>query len=175
MPKTKLQDIYFTIVMVFFMVYAMICYNISLATGGLHMSTFAAAFRELRIMGPAAFILEFFIIGGLVKKLAFTRVVDVKTAHPYNITLAISGLTVAFMCPLMSLIATVLFKHAGGQFIAVWLQTTALNFPMAFAWQIFYAGPAVRFIFRQSMKLWSLLSETVSVHDDSEDEDHEAA
>ena len=30
MPKTKLQEIVFTILMVFVMVYAMICYNIAL-------------------------------------------------------------------------------------------------------------------------------------------------
>ena len=40
------------------------------------------------------------------------------------------------------------FKDAGNQFVAVWLQTTAFNFPMAFFWQLIYAGPIVRFIFR---------------------------
>ena len=30
MPKTKLQEVVFTILMVFVMVYAMICYNIAL-------------------------------------------------------------------------------------------------------------------------------------------------
>ena len=49
----------------------------------------------------------------------------------------------------MSLVATILFKDAGNQFIAVWLQTIALNFPMAFFWQMLYAGPFVRFVFRQ--------------------------
>ena len=52
------------------------------------------------------------------------------------------------MCPLMSLAATILFKNAGSQFIAVWIQTTAMNFPAAFFWQLIYAGPIVRFIFR---------------------------
>ena len=36
---------------------------------------------------------------------------------------------------------------AGGEFVAVWLQTTALNFPMALCWQLFFAGPIVRFVF----------------------------
>ena len=41
-----------------------------------------------------------------------------------------------------------LIKHApASQIIPTWLQTTAMNFPMAFFWQIFYAGPFVRFIF----------------------------
>ena len=36
----------------------------------------------------------------------------------------------------------------GSQIIAVWLETTVLNFPMAFCWQLFFAGPFVRFLFR---------------------------
>ena len=33
MPKNKFQEVIFTIIMVFVMVYAMICYNIVLNTG----------------------------------------------------------------------------------------------------------------------------------------------
>ena len=63
--------------------------------------------------------------------------------------LAISVASIAFMCPLMSLAATILFKNAGSsEFVAVWLQTTVFNFPMAFFLQLIYAGPVVRFIFR---------------------------
>ena len=35
MPKTKLQNIIFTIIMAFVMVYAMVCYNIALDKGGM--------------------------------------------------------------------------------------------------------------------------------------------
>lgn len=28
-----------------------------------------------------------------------------------------------------------------------WIQTTVMNFPMAFFWQLFAAGPLIRFIF----------------------------
>ena len=35
------------------------------------------------------------------------------------------------------------------QIIAKWLQTSALNFPMALCWQVFFAGPFVRFLFRR--------------------------
>ena len=126
MPKNKFQEVIFTLIMVFFMVYAMICYNISLNTGSMTNRVFLDAFHELVIMGPIAFILDFFNVSNL----------------------AISVPSVAFMCPLMSLAATILFKDAGNQFVAVWLQTTAFNFPMAFFWQLIYAGPIVRFIFR---------------------------
>lgn len=69
MPKTKLQELVFTILMVFVMVYAMICYNISLNIGGMSNAVFLMAFHELVIMGPAAFILDFFFYGSLSKKL----------------------------------------------------------------------------------------------------------
>lgn len=48
----------------------------------------------------------------------------------------------------MSLAATLIFKNAGVEIISVWLETTALNFPMALCRQLFFAGPIVRFIFR---------------------------
>lgn len=67
MPKTKFQEIIFTILMVFVMVYAMICYNIALNTGGMSNAAFLNAFHELVIMGPIAFILDFFLYGSLSK------------------------------------------------------------------------------------------------------------
>lgn len=146
MPKTKLQEVIFTILMVFVMVYAMICYNISLNIGGMANHVFLDAFHELVIMGPVAFILDFFLYGSLSKKLAF-RIVNPAEDKPIMIILAISSITVCLMCPSMSLVATLLFKNPGKEVIAIWLQTTALNFPMAFFWQIFFAGPLVRKIF----------------------------
>ena len=40
MPKNKFQEVIFTIMMVFVMVYAMICYNISLNMGGMSNEVF---------------------------------------------------------------------------------------------------------------------------------------
>ena len=147
MPKNKFQEVIFTIIMVFFMVYAMISYNIVLNKGAMTNQVFLSAFHELTFMGPIAFVLDFFI----VSKLAFAcanRMVDFRSCHPFSMILAISVASVAFMCPMMSFFATLFFKHAGNQFIAVWLQTTFMNFPVAFFWQLIYAGPIVRFIFR---------------------------
>ena len=140
MPKNKFQEVVFTVIMVFFMVYSMICYNIT-------NSIFLSAFHELIIMGPIAFVLDFFI----VSKLAFacaSRMVDFRNCHPFSMILAISVASIALMCPLMSFAATLLFKNAGSQFIAVWIETTAMNFPAAFFLQLIYVGPLVRFIFR---------------------------
>ena len=50
MPKNKFQEVIFTIIMVFVMVYAMICYNIVLNTGTMTNETFLLAFHELTFM-----------------------------------------------------------------------------------------------------------------------------
>ena len=134
--------------MVSVMVYAMICYNIALNMGGMSSTVFLSAFHELVIMAPVAFILDFFFVGHIAKRTAF-GIVNPEMENPFHLVLAISAVSVAWMCPLMSLAATILFKDGGSQFIAVWLQTIVLNFPMAFFWQMLYAGPLVRFLFRQ--------------------------
>ncbi len=132
--------------MAFLMVYAMIGYNISLNIGGMTNQVFLMAFHEMVIMWPVAFILEFFVVDNLAHKLAFRMVTP--QDRPIVITLAISVMIICIMCPVMSLIATLLFKNAGSQFVAVWLQTTFMNFPVAFFWQLMYCGPLIRLIFR---------------------------
>ena len=90
MPKNKVQEVIFTILMVFVMVYAMICYNIAVETGGMTNLVFLHAFRELLIMGPIAFLLDFFLVGGLAKKAAF-RIVNPEKDNPFLLVLGISA------------------------------------------------------------------------------------
>ncbi len=148
MPKTKFQDIIFTIMMVLVMVYGMVCYNVALHTGGMHNTVFLEALKELIIMVPIAFILEFFLISKVTSRLA-NKIVDVKKENPFHMILAMSTITVIFMCPIMSFIANLLFTGISSEFIAIWLQSMVLSFPMALCFQLFYAGPFVRFIFRK--------------------------
>ena len=146
MPKNKFQEVVFTVIMVFFMVYSMICYNIRLNVGEMTNSIFLSAFHELIIMGPIAFVLDFFI----VSKLAFacaSRMVDFRNCHPFSMILAISVASIALMCPLMSFAATLLFKNAGSQFNAVWIDTSAINFSAAYFLQLTYVEPLGRLIF----------------------------
>ena len=147
MPKTLPERIFFTIVMAAIMVYGMIVYNVALNTGGVTNATFLMALHEMPIMVPVACILEFFVVEKLATALAFTFMRP--TDRPQFITYAISLMIVAIMCPVMSLIATILFKNAGSQFVAVWFQTTFMNFPVAFFWQLMYCGPFIRFLFRK--------------------------
>lgn len=144
MPKTKFEDVIFTALMSFCMVYGMICYNIAVDMGGMTNQVFLMALGELKIMWPLAFILEMFVVGKIAPKMAFT-VMDPRKDRPQFITYAISFCICSLMCPLMSLFATILFK---GFAPATFAQTWAMNLPAAFLWQFVVCGPFVRLAFR---------------------------
>ncbi len=148
MPKTLIQKIFFTILMAACMVYGMIVYNVAISTGGVTNQTFVMALGEMPIMVPVAFVLEFFVVEKLATMLAF-RIVR-PTDRPIAITVAISTMIVCIMCPVMSLVATILFKEPS---FGTWVQTWGMNMPVAFIWQLCYCGPLVRFIFNSIMKL----------------------
>jgi hypothetical protein len=143
MPKNKFEEVIFTIIMATVMVYGMVVYNVALNMGGVTNQTFLIALRELPIMVPIAFVLEFFIVGKIAGMLAFK--VMRPTDRPQFIIYAISICICCIMCPTMSLIAMFLFKdnHSFG----TWIQTWGLNFPMAILYQLFCCGPFVRLIF----------------------------
>lgn len=140
--RTLLGSIIFTLIMAAVMVYGMIVYNVSLARGGMFTENLRIALGELPIMVPVAFVLEFFFVEKLAIALAF-RVVR-PTDRPAVITYAISTMIVCIMCPVMSLVATLLFKEPS---IGTWLHTWGMNMPMALIWQLLYCGPLVRFLF----------------------------
>ncbi len=144
MPKNKFQDAIFTAIMAIIMVYGMIVYNVALNMGSVTSATFSAALHELPVMAPIAFILEFFVVGKIARTLAFS--VMKPTDRPAFITYAISICICCIMCPIMSLIATILFKDT--KTFGTFIQTWAMNFPMAILYQMFYCGPFVRLIFR---------------------------
>ena len=144
MPKNKFQDVVFTIMMATIMVYGMVVYNVALNTGGVTGETFFIAIHELPIMVPIAFVLEFFIVGKIARGLAFS--VMKPDDRQQFVTYAISICICCIMCPIMSLVATILFKE--NKSFGAWIQTWAMNFPMAICYQLFYCGPFVRLIFK---------------------------
>ena len=144
MPKNKFQNVVFTIIMATIMVYGMVVYNVALNTGGVTGETFFMAIHELPIMVPIAFVLEFFIVGKIARGLAFSvmKPDDRQQFVIYVISICIC----CIMCPIMSLVATILFKE--NKSFGTWIQTWAMNFPMAICYQMFYCGPFVRLIFK---------------------------
>ena len=146
MPKNKFQTVIFTLLMSFCMVYVMICYNICLHTGGLSNHTFLIAFHELLFMWPIAFVLELLVVDRIAQKMAFSFVTQ--KDRPMVIIIAISSMIVMLMCPLMSLVATILINQPTSNIFATFVQTTALNFPVALLTQLFLVGPIVLKLFQ---------------------------
>ena len=103
-------------------------------------------------MTVIAILLELVFVGKLAMKVAF-RLVNPREASQTSIMLAISAASVWLMCPCMSFFATLLFKDShNANFVAIWVQTTMLNYPAAFLWQLVAAGPLVRTVFGAGLR-----------------------
>jgi hypothetical protein len=147
MPTTKKEHIVYGIIMVIVMVYGMICYNISINTGGLNNQVFLYALGDLIYMAPIAFIIESLLVSKIAEKNAMKIITPKENTMLFII--AMSSCTVMLMCPIMSFIATIIHHGINIDFISNWIQAIILNFPMAFFYQLFFAGPLVRFIFNK--------------------------
>ena len=146
MPKTRLQEFAFTILMTFAMVYAMVCFNIVVSTGTVDPGVLASALEEMPIMWPVAIAIDLLAVSRVAGKVACA--VARRGASQRAVALAISGTSVLLMCPLMSLAACLIVKGAvDASFWPVLLQLIAVNYPVAALWQFLVAGPAVRFAF----------------------------
>lgn len=69
MPKTKFQEVIFTIIMVFFMVYAMICYNTALNIGEMKTKFFFPPSKNFLLWGRLHLFLTFSLSVTLPKSL----------------------------------------------------------------------------------------------------------
>lgn len=147
MPKTKFQGTVFGILMSMVMAYGMEVYNVSIKMGGMSNQVFYLALLEAAYMWIFVFITSTLFGNRIGQHLAFLHVKPGKD-NPFFITIMIGSCTVLVMCPTMSLIATIIFSGVDSQFLANWVGTVLKNFPIALLWQLFAAGPIVRFLFR---------------------------
>lgn len=149
MPQTRVQNVVFSVLMAFVMVYGMELYNQALMAGGLTTSLFLTPFADILPLMVAVIVLEHFIGGPWAAHWTF-RALNPAEDKAIFIIVARGVFTVSAMSPLMSLVATIVFKQPPlGEFIATWIQTVAMNVPMALLWQLFVAGPVVRAIVRR--------------------------
>lgn len=147
MPKTKVQSIVFTAIMVFCMVFCMTVYTISMKFGGLSYSVFAVAIQEMWVEYVVVFILIFFIITRIAQRLAL-RIITPRIDKPIFMILAVQSFTVSLIVPCITLFAT--FYHNGFtvDWFPRWIQLAAQCFPVALCLQVFFVGPFVRLVFR---------------------------
>lgn len=96
------------------------------------------------------FFTRILLVDNIAHKLAFKVVKP--TDRPFVITLAISFYIICIMCPIMSLIATLLFKPISVQIISVWFTTVLFNFPMAFFCKFVIVGHSFDLFFQNYLK-----------------------
>lgn len=99
MPKTKFQDLTFTVIMVLIFVYVMTFYNAGMENG-VTFSTFGYALKNMWVEVIGAFIAQRDIASKIVKKLV-ARIFD-KNDKPVFKLLATAGFTVSLMAPIMT-------------------------------------------------------------------------
>ena len=88
----------------------------------------------------------------MVRRPAFLRALPNLGPLLWKTSAAVAGgradrmlMIVCIMCPVMSLVATLLFKEPS---FGTWVHTWGCNMPMALCWQMLYCGPLARAIFR---------------------------
>lgn len=146
MPETRFQNIFFTAVTAWIMVYIMTLYNTALSAHEFTNSTFLTALKGMWVEYIIIFLCAYFISGRIVKKLAFLIVRP--DDRPIFIIFAIQIFTVVFQVALASILGV---YHGYGftvQFIPDYLSVYCKNFIMALPVQLFIAGPLARLIFR---------------------------
>ncbi len=146
MPKTKTQAFIFTLIMAAAMVYCMTLYNISLSAGDMKNIYFLYALKGMWFEYVIIFLCAFFISSPLAQKLAF-RIVSHED-KPIFIIVSIQIFTVILQVALASIIGVHKSFGFTSNFIADYIVVYCRNFLMAMPLQVFFVGPAVRFIFR---------------------------
>ena len=146
MPKTKLENAFFTLITSGLMIFMMGVYNVAIHTGGLKYSTFVYAAHSFLLEWIIGFLLAFFIAGRIAKHLAF-KVITPQDRTVF-IILCIQTFTVCVMVPFMSMVGAIEQNGITAEIPVIWLQTVVINFVMALPLQIFFVGPICRRIFR---------------------------
>lgn len=147
MPKTKVQSVVFTAMMVFCMVFCMTCYTIALKFGNLSYQVFYLSIKEMWVEFAVVFLLIFFVITKVAQKLAF-RIFTLEVDKPIFITLAMQCFTVCLIVPSITLFATFFHNGLTSDWFVEWVKLMFLCFPTALCLQLFLVGPFVRMIFR---------------------------
>lgn len=147
MPTTKSQKLLFALLTVVITVPLFVFYNLAIEMGGMSNQVFIASLKIIPVEFLFAIVLEVLIAGPLSEKIAF-NIINPREEKPYIITTVMICSTVVLMCPMMSLVAAILFHGVTVELIAQWMQNIVINFPFAFFTQLFLIQPIVRFIFR---------------------------
>ncbi len=145
MPKTKLQDLAFSVMMVVAMVYCMTLYNVALEMGFTYM-TFWIALKGMWLEAVIAFFVQRYVARPLVQRIV-GRLVDLKETKPLMLATLFSLVTVFIMAPCMTFIVNIIHHGVTKDILLFWLPKLVVNFPFALIIQTYFVGPLVRYLF----------------------------
>lgn len=136
----RLSSMVFPISMAICMVYGMELYNHILMGAPLTPATLLSPFSELVPMAVAVLVVE---------KLLGSRIVEAMLAkmggadgHALGAGVVLGTVTCLCMCPLMSMVATLVFKHPTlATVVPLWFGTFVRNLPFALVWALLVARP----------------------------------
>lgn len=173
MPKNQLQRMIFALLTVIVTVHGYVFYSLYVVNGSTLMSVTGApsVLEAIRWQGGVsmlghtvpiwtvvlvefclAYLLEIVMGSPMSFRLA-CKVFDMKTTHHMIFETALICATVGLMCPVMSLLAAILYYpyYAGFNFLTLlanWVKLVCLNFPFAYFSQLFFIQPLVRTVFK---------------------------
>lgn len=147
MPKTKMEQFIFTLIMAFTMVGFMASYNVTLRMG-ISYEAFTIilikGFKEYLCAVPIAFLFSSIASVALAKTYSTEK-------HMKFFPIYVSFFTVMIMVPVMTTIVAILDGFYSISLIDL-LGRMKNNFVFALPIQIFVAGPLVRFLFSKITK-----------------------
>lgn len=151
MPKNKRESLIFTILMCFVMVFWMSLYNISLQTQDISLKVVEKAWLGLPFAYVIAICADWFFASKLAKTVAF-RFFLTPTSTDLKKAITISTCMVIPMVIIMSFYGACeacMHANSWSNIFIIWLINIPVNFIMALPFQLFVAGPLVRYIFRK--------------------------
>lgn len=143
MPHNRIQKLIFMTVTVFLSIHVFVNYNMALAMGGMSNKVFQLAERRVPLEFLIALALQLAGVNRLATRYAL-RIFDPRRDKPILFPLALSCFTVMMMCPVMTLLLTMLYNGFTPEFFAQWLQKIFNNIHIAFFSQVFLIGPLMR-------------------------------
>lgn len=159
MPQNKRESLIYTIMMCFVMVLWMSIYNVSLHEGGLGIDSIRAGWIGFPIAYIIAMCCDWFLVSKVAKHVAFRYLVKPTSSSTMKV-IAVSCCMVIPMVIIMSLfggIEVCLTTGTWSSLPIIWLTNIPMNFIMALPLQLLLAGPFIRFVFRKTFPLGTIL------------------
>ena len=138
---SRITEAAFPVSMAICMAYGMELYNHVLMGAPLTPATLLSPLAELLPMAVAVLVVEK-LIGSHIVDAALAKMGGAE-GHALPAGIVMGMVTCLAMCPLMSMVATLVFKHPSiATVLPLWFGTFVRNLPFALVWALLVARPA---------------------------------